>query len=210
MWHTRAHFLWQAFIHVLGELQKITLGDKADMAWDVVDECFRHHPEFVNSNKKPLHAAVGSLCLKAYGAREKALRQATNGILPRDIPDYIQLLRDQQSTRLARGVPAPTQSPFGAAVESGVQQSATGRSPNATNVPKSFDHPAQIFQPNVQQPQVPLPTYEQPDQSHPLVGGNDSMYASDSMMANDLDMADMPMDWAEWDKLIADFNMQQS
>lgn len=102
MWHTNEYFQWQAFVHLLNELRSRTLGDEVDLVWQQVQEVFDNHPHFLTEQKKPLHAAVGSLCLKAFYAREKSLRETTNGVYPKTVPQYIRTLRDQRIAAAAR------------------------------------------------------------------------------------------------------------
>lgn len=111
MWHSNFYFQWQAIIYLLGELRTHTIGPKVDHAWQQVEEAFRHHANFITDQRKPLHVAVGSLCVKAFGAREAALRAVAYDSTLASIPDYIRQLRAQRQgdgCSLATTAPLPT------------------------------------------------------------------------------------------------------
>ncbi|EXJ54503.1 hypothetical protein A1O7_09843 [Cladophialophora yegresii CBS 114405] len=217
MWHTRVHFVWQALIFVLNDLKQSTLGPEADRAWSAVDEIYRHHPYFVTDYKRPLHVAVGSLCLKAYAAREKALRASTNGVFPKVIPEYIQQLREQRET-------GPLQR---AKATSSKMRPGNNAAEEATNDPGSTDSQCQAtlgwesISPPPAQPtpgasnlfaadvgystsnassQLPLPAFQ--PIPPPLVG--DGIFASEHSLAHDLALADVQLDWAQWDYIMQD------
>ena len=107
MWHTRNYFQWQAMVYLLGELRKHTTGEEVDAAWKTVDESWENHVEWITDHRRPLHVAVGSLCLKAYDVREKALKedQRNRGLqgdfglpMTTSTPTYIETLRQQRAT----------------------------------------------------------------------------------------------------------------
>jgi hypothetical protein len=212
MWHTNEYFQWQAFIHLLNELKSRTLGDEVDTAWQQVEEVFGNHPNFLTEQKKPLHAAVGSLCLKAYSARETALRETTNGVYPKVVPEYIRTLRDQRIAAVSRSTKQ----------EPGVDKISTINNnntrafepfPSPPNAPSqqsnpehgSFD-PRFSFPMNPLQPQLPLPTSYQPFQFQ-VPSSDNLMFSSDPALAQELAMSDMPMDWAQWDMLMKDLEL---
>lgn len=103
-WHTDSYFQWQALIYALTELRKRPLHDQADRGWQLVNEIFENHPTFVTEIKRPIHFAVGSLCAKAWKAREDTWSQRSIPI-PLNTPDYIKRLqRDREETKT---VPTP-------------------------------------------------------------------------------------------------------
>ena len=227
MWHTRVHFVWQALIFVLNELKILTLGTEADRGWQEVDEIFRYHPYFVTDYKRPLHVAIGSLCLKAYAAREDALRESTNGRFPKSIPDYIQLLREQRETGpLRRATPtSSTGNPFPTPQD--LFNSATTTTEPAANQnnpfsPSNWDPfiPLTQTQPSTNSStthlfptttpytaapttQLPLPTF-QPIFPPPIPTEPGVMFASEPSLAHDLALADVQLDWAQWDYIMQD------
>ncbi|OAP54767.1 hypothetical protein AYL99_11215 [Fonsecaea erecta] len=226
MWHTRVFFVWQAFIDILNELKERTLGDDVDKAWQEIDEIYRHHPHFVTDYKKPLHVAVGSLCLKAYSARETALRESTNGVFPKVTPEYIKLLREQRESGPLRRVTTTAAGSSTQASQSD-DKATTGaesseRSSTITgweNATLSDQSPSNYIAPQFAASafssggssgagaphQLPLPAF-QPIPT-PL-GGDGIMFASDPNFAQALDVGDMPMDWAQWDMIMQDFDGQ--
>lgn len=233
MWHTNEYFQWQAFIHLLNELRSRTLGDDVDMVWQQVQEVFENHPHFLTEQKKPLHAAVGSLCLKAFSARERSLRETTNGVYPKTVPEYIRTLRDQRIAAASRttkqepgtGNISPTAFTATSNASQPIRAFETFPSPLSattsqhTSNPNSsggFDYARFSFPMNMnsnppppqQQQQQPLPNLYQPFpfQAPSLDSGN-LMFSSDPALAQELAMSDMPMDWAQWDMLMKDLEM---
>ncbi len=223
MWHTRVHFVWQAFIFVLNELKDSTLGNEVDKAWQEVDEIYRHHPYFVTEYKKPIHVAVGSLCLKAYAAREKALRESTNGVFPKVLPDYIQYLREQRETGPLKRAAATPSNQNVAPEESSTFNPNTNLGPNEaqyTTMGWPSDPPPTQSEPSGFYPsgntmegffntntntntntQFPLPAFQPAPM--PLMGDN-FMFASEPNLAHDLALSDVQLDWAQWDLIMQD------
>jgi hypothetical protein len=209
IWHTRVHFVWQALIFVLNDLKKSTLGPEVDRAWQEVDEIYRHHPHFVTDYKRPLHVAVGSLCLKAYAAREQALRASTDGVFPKFIPEYIQQLREQRETgplKLATATSSKgTSSMAGAAAMDSESQFSTTMGwesiPPPMQPPPSNPFSATtMYGSSSASSQLPLPTF----QPVPPPLANDGIFASEHSLAHDLALADVQLDWAQWDYIMQD------
>jgi hypothetical protein len=227
MWHTRVHFVWQAFICVLDQLKERTLGDEVDSAWSQVAEVYRHHPHFLTDYKRPLHLALGSLCCKAYAIRERALMEHTNGVLPTETPDYILKLREQrerlsQSSRSA-SVSGSVKSPAWATGSSNVPRLSPAplTAPPATtnwdavpHMSQFLDNPhySQTISPFSQstlglspgmESQMPLPPLQ--SMGIPFQNNlNANVFSSEPLMAHDLAMSDMPIDWGQWDLLMQD------
>ncbi|RMD43402.1 hypothetical protein DV735_g1721, partial [Chaetothyriales sp. CBS 134920] len=102
-WHIDVYFQWHALIYLLGQLTTRTRGRQVDEAWKQIDECWENHPQFVTESRKPLHVAVGNLCLKAYEARSRSLKEEYEEkkaqgvfVLPHTTPGYIEMLRQQR------------------------------------------------------------------------------------------------------------------
>ena len=72
-WHALYFLQWQPFIHVLDTLRADPLTPDAERAWAVVGGIYKHNPRMALDRRKPIHVAVGNLCLKAYAGRENAL-----------------------------------------------------------------------------------------------------------------------------------------
>lgn len=98
-WHMDVYFQWHALIYLLTDLQLRTTGDEVDKAWREIDEVFEHHPDFITDTKRPLHVAIGNLCLKAYGAREQTRSRATDPLVVPETPTFISLLRAQRTVK---------------------------------------------------------------------------------------------------------------
>lgn len=259
MWHTRVHFVWQALIFVLNELKKSTLGDQVDRAWQEVDEIYRHHPYYVTDYKKPLHVAVGSLLLKAYAAREAALRESTNGVYPKVIPEYILQLREQResgplqrtsaNTAAAAGnatVSVTTSASHGAVPLPGEDLATTTTNVGPTSTDEMFTTPSMAWE-NVLLPtqsqssttstafsfplhmsafhrgpppattstagttaQLPLPPFQPISSlSMPSLAVSDGdLFASEPTLVQDLALADVPLDWDQWDYIMRDMGSQ--
>lgn len=98
---TVPYFLsWPAVIHVLDTLRVNPLHAEAAKAWRLIDTLYENNSEMILNMKKPIYAAVGSLCLKAYSARTAALTKEQRS-LP-DPPEYITKLRVQREAARAR------------------------------------------------------------------------------------------------------------
>ncbi|KAK5046405.1 hypothetical protein LTR84_008207 [Exophiala bonariae] len=230
MWHTNEYFQWQAFVHLLNELRSRTLGEEVDLVWQQVQEVFDNHPHFLTEQKKPLHAAVGSLCLKAFFAREKSLRETTNGVYPKTVPEYIRTLRDQRIAAAARTTKPETASgsftspittnfntftinppnPF-EPLQSPLSATASQQPHVTTNTDSggAFDYSRFAYPMNPPQPQtqLPLPMYQPFPFQAPSLDGSNLMFSSDPALAQELAMSDMPMDWAQWDMLMKDLEL---
>jgi hypothetical protein len=230
MWHTRVHFVWQALIFVLNELKSSTLGHEADRAWQEVEEIYRHHPHFIKDYKRPLHVAIGTLCLKAYAQREAALRQSTNGVFPKVIPEYIRQLREQRETgplRRTTAGPNPAVVPR-TADDNGMpvvrEESQPSSEPDMISTTTSWENimpPAPpvsgsvfpgntMYNPNVGLgTQLPLPAFQTALPPLPFGADDGILFASEPSLAHDLALADVPLDWAQWDYIMQDTSVPQ-
>jgi hypothetical protein len=97
LWHSHMYFQWQGFIYLVGALRTRTEGPKVDTAWQQIGQTYEHHPTFLSDAKRPLHFAAGSLCLKAWQAREAAMARQGMASFPPSTPAFIQVLRQQRS-----------------------------------------------------------------------------------------------------------------
>lgn len=113
VWHSDHYFPFQALIMGLTELTKDPLHDQADRGWQLIHEVYEYHPYFVTDFKRPIHFALGSLCLKAWKARVDTWSQRpfTTALVT---PGYIQQLeRDRQKvTSVATPQPQPIQADY--------------------------------------------------------------------------------------------------
>ncbi|KAI1400079.1 hypothetical protein F4819DRAFT_388311 [Hypoxylon fuscum] len=94
-WKAAFVMQWHAFIHILDTLRANPLIADAERAWELIDSTYKNNPAMIFNTRKPIHVAVGSLCLKAYNARTAALLQNKN-TGPPSAPEFILQLREQR------------------------------------------------------------------------------------------------------------------
>jgi len=99
-WNVPWFLNWPAIIHILDTLRVEPLHIDAVKAWKLIDAVYRNNTEMLLNIRRPIFAAVGSLCLKAFSARQAALAKGKN-VLP-DPPEYITKLREQRDAARAR------------------------------------------------------------------------------------------------------------
>lgn len=102
-WHTDSYFQWQALIYVLTELREHPLHEQADRGWEIVTEIFKNHPDFVTEMKKPIHLAIGTLCLKAWLSRETTWAQRSVPT-PMMKPDFITQLSKVRADKMLKQI----------------------------------------------------------------------------------------------------------
>ncbi|KAI4960383.1 hypothetical protein J4E86_002005 [Alternaria arbusti] len=92
---------WHALIHLLDTLRAHPNLIDTDRAWRLIGETYDNNPEMLEDMRRPIHAAVGNLCLKAYDDHE-ALMRSKDG-RSHSPPGFIARLRHQRdSARLRR------------------------------------------------------------------------------------------------------------
>lgn len=65
-WHAPFFQQWHAIIHVLDTLRADPGIDQAGRAWGLIEKTYANNREMLSgSTKKPIHVAVGNLCLKS-------------------------------------------------------------------------------------------------------------------------------------------------
>ena len=99
-WHASWSMPWHTFIHVLDTLRANPLAADADKTWQLVGNIYDHSVDLIVNTKRSIHVAVGTLCVKAYNAREAALLRR-DGILP-PTPDFVVQLREQREVAKAK------------------------------------------------------------------------------------------------------------
>jgi hypothetical protein len=96
-----SYFLqWQVVIHALDTLQADPLKADAEKVWKLIGSTYENNQIMMFDTKKPIHVAVGNLCLKAYSAREVALQKENMFSLP--TPEFISQLRQQREVAKAK------------------------------------------------------------------------------------------------------------
>ncbi|KIW84066.1 hypothetical protein Z517_03312 [Fonsecaea pedrosoi CBS 271.37] len=99
-WHVPYFIQWHAVIHVLDTLRTEPLHVDSQSAWSLIDTLFENNLGIMLSIDRPIVAAVGNLCLKAFAAREDVLKRQKAVVPPP--PEYITRLRDQRQAAKAR------------------------------------------------------------------------------------------------------------
>lgn len=93
-WQAAYFQQWHALIHVLDTLRAYPLIANADNAWQAIANFYEGTPDMIFGTKKPIHVAVGNLCLKAYSDREAVLQAGDTCSAP--TPAFIVQLRRQR------------------------------------------------------------------------------------------------------------------
>ncbi|KAF1836223.1 hypothetical protein BDW02DRAFT_249245 [Decorospora gaudefroyi] len=209
-WHAPYFRQWHAFIHVLDTLRADPLKTDATKAWRLITSTYDNTPAMLWDMKKPIHAAIGNLCLKAYAAHEVA-SSTSNMSLP-STPDFIMQLRqwheDVKAKRQARS--AKSSRPLEPAVQD-VDQNVTPRDPSAiTSADEGImSQPQDAFQPKDSNGGDTSYLFDGFDYGQ--VG--DTGMEFDLMMPNDYGMADSslePINWEQWETWLAESNVMRS
>ena len=103
-WCAPYFFNWSVIIHVLDTLQAQPLHQDAFKAWRLINFIYEENTEMLLDTKKVVFVVVGNLCLRAYHARELAIKQRNVGVP--DPPRYIIQLRGQREAARARKMAA--------------------------------------------------------------------------------------------------------
>lgn len=99
-WHAAYFLQWHAYIHVLDTIRASPLMADAEKAWRLIGSTYENNQDMIFDTRKPIHVAVGNLCLKAYSAREAAL---LNEETPAPhVPEFISQLRQQREVARAK------------------------------------------------------------------------------------------------------------
>lgn len=128
-WHGHYFQQWHAFIHVLDTLRVNPLMGDAEKAWQLIGNIYRGTPDMVFNMKKPIHVAVGNLCLKAYGDREAGLKD--KGMSPEPTPEFILQIRQQRDLAKARKQARDIKSSPSEVLASNIQGNAFGNNPHS-------------------------------------------------------------------------------
>ncbi len=99
-WHSAYFQQWHSIIHVLDTLHANPTISDADKAWGLINQIYENNSALVQDMKKPIHVAVGNLCLKAYESREAAMKDGN--ILPHPTPEHILKLRQHREAAKAK------------------------------------------------------------------------------------------------------------
>ena len=100
-WHAAYFLQWHSLIHVLDTLRANPLISDANRAWRLIGNTYDNNPAMILDTRKPIHVAVGNICLNAYSARDSAMQ--SGGASPLPTPEFISQLRHQREVaRLKR------------------------------------------------------------------------------------------------------------
>lgn len=99
-WYASYYTQWHAFIHVLDTLRARPVMKGADQAWQLVEATYENNPAWISNTNRPIHVAVGNLCLKAFNTREATL--INDGKSVGDLPQFIIKLRHQRQAAKIR------------------------------------------------------------------------------------------------------------
>lgn len=95
-WYAAFVMQFHALIHVLDTLYEEPLVEGYQKAWDLIAGIYESNTGMISDTRKPIHLAIGGLCLKAYKKRTTALQQ--KGMAPVRDPGYIVELQRQRAT----------------------------------------------------------------------------------------------------------------
>lgn len=223
-WHAAYYQQWHALIHVLDSLRADPLIAKADKAWQIIGNIYENTPDMVFDNRKPIHVAVGKLCLKAYGDREAALK-CENMYTP-STPDFILQLREKyevaKAKRQAGG--AKSRQPGGLISHSHEKDGELGPKPDAnfirptdnlefTDAQQSITtDPPNLNQKGATTDYDPFWLINGFDDSH--IGGLDDVMNMDPDVVPAQhhgleDNATQTITWDQWDAWLADSNVMR-
>ncbi|ETS77902.1 hypothetical protein PFICI_09964 [Pestalotiopsis fici W106-1] len=121
-WHAPYFQQWHAVIHVLGTLCNGSLAVDYGKAWALISKIYQGTPEMASDMRKPIHVAVGNLCLKAY-RKHKAVLEKNKSAVPPPTPGFIVKLNEQRDSIKAKQSQAKTKK---AEVSRTLNQASTG------------------------------------------------------------------------------------
>ena len=97
LWHVKAHFQFDALIHVLTELRTRPADETTTHAWQQVDEIFQHHPQMLADPKKGLHLAISRLAVRAWENYERSVYQSQSISYQVQSPHFREVLASRRS-----------------------------------------------------------------------------------------------------------------
>ncbi|KAL9094428.1 MAG: hypothetical protein Q9165_003278 [Trypethelium subeluteriae] len=214
-WHGAFYQQWHTFIHLLDTLRAEPVKADADRAWQLIGDTYKTTPGMISDMKKPIHVAVGNLCLKAYSDREAALQKGNLYVPP--TPEFVLQLRQQREAakakREARTAKSSQQedlantldidpNPDGGVTHvsdtlesTSLQQTTTSHQPNLAHTGSTVESDPFYFMNGFDDSQV----------------GNLDMDL-DFMLAQDYNIEDNATEtitWEQWDAWLADSNLMR-
>lgn len=216
-WHAAYFQQWHAFIHVLDTLRANPLIADAEKVWQVIGSIYENTPDMILDTRKPIHVAVGNLCLKAYSDREAALQNGDNSP---STPEFILQLRQQReiakAKRQARDTKSSRPEDLGSHPQTNtrdidskpgdlsntletmyLQQNTTSHPPSLTEIGGAPESDSFWFTNGFNDSQIG-------DLDDVMNMDLDFMLAQDSAME---DSATQIINWEQWDAWLADSNV---
>jgi len=207
-WQASYFLQWQVFIHVLDTLKTDPLKADADKAWKLIGNTYENNPITLFDTKKPVHVAVGNLCLKAYSAREVASRNEAIYLPP--TPEFIFQLRQQRQVAKAKKGARDATSSQAVSQSREIARDISSRSQASANYTVDTERPLPIQHISTSPP-PPYTGATEGDSFWSLNGLDDSQASSlndmmnldtDFMLAQDYNMdgnTAQPNTWEQWD-----------
>ena len=219
-WHVAYYMQWPAFIHVLDTLRAHPLMPDAVKAWQLVESMYENNPDMISNTKRPVHVAVGNLCLKAFNTREAALLKEEKKIPP--APKYITKLRQQREAARARRQTRDAKGKEADAFSSYDQPRATKMKigPNSSMVLSMNDSESHECQRNSSSQLTSFDQPSGPSDSNAFWLTNDGLLGTasdfldmetDLLLAQDTnleDSTDQTISWTQWDTWLGELNLE--
>ena len=212
---------WHVFIHILDTLRANPLISNAEKAWQLIGTVYENNSDMIFDTRKPIHVAVGNLCLKAYSDREAAVYNDKLYFPP--APEFIVQLRHQREIAKTKRQARDAKSGRPENLFSHGQTRAGDKSPTmdaGVSDLKDILESADLQQINTSHPPSLAPTSGTGEgDTFWLNNGFDdsSLGYVDDLMNMDLDLmlaqnhivednAAQTIDWEQWDTWLADSN----
>ncbi|KAL5116389.1 hypothetical protein ACEQ8H_005737 [Pleosporales sp. CAS-2024a] len=210
-WHAPYFQQWHAYIHVLDTLYADPLRSDASKTWQLIESIYENTPELGSDLKKPIHVAIGNLCLRAYSARETA-SSINNMYLP-PTPSFIQSLRrrrevakDRREARKARTDQKDGENTSGL-------HAAQGPVAGHWNIQDAIQFPPDSAEIELPSLGLNIPTDPDPFDFFDGFENDPNTYMDlDFGMPEDFNMenpAPEPIDWKQWDTWLANSNVMR-
>ena len=221
-WNVPYFIQWHAVIHLLDTLRADPLRLDAVKAWRLIDTLYENNWEILMNINKPISAAIGNLCLKAFSSRTTALTKEKRRIS--DPPAYISKLQEQREAARIRREAAIARN-MAQRIDSAKRLTVSDASVTwPDSVPRSAEEPAQA-----QSEQYPTTKQLVNCAQGSTLTGDDEFWLNDAQSAGSFDgrAADMMnldtdailaqgtwldapsnevIDWAQWDAFLGNFD----
>jgi hypothetical protein len=208
-WHAPYFQQWHSFIHVLDTLRAEPLRPDASKTWQLVGSIYENTKEMLSDMKKPIHVAVGNLCLKGYSAREAAL--SSSNMCSPPAPKFILQLRQLREAAMAKRQAHIKKT--GQSAEISVRDSQ----PHQSFRPDQISNTTPIIHPqnSTSQPLLVTQVHQSVEDDPFYLYGDLNSQSMDTLGMDfdfafpedySIDVALEPIDWEQWDAWLADSN----